>query len=269
MANFFVVDTTFNEKENNPFSKDGMYNKNWVMVKLVKDKNNHNISGNFGGNLFTIHLSKCFDGWQFALMDFIQYQRKYNHKNVILSIEKEDYNVAKKDYKGHCNTDKKLRFYEPEVLVHSTTSKSWDKIKECGILKSWNIAKKEGYISETKPIGYLLGDPIEYSDYIMLGGLGYYNELVVASKQKGELCYDENEPYTPSARVYLNADKMARDVLLIRDGMHLKVKDILEIEPYILWVAIPDKLVNHDGDWTPFAFSQMADKMFLQQIINY
>lgn len=268
MSKVFFVDTSFSLEEKNPFSKGGQYDENWVILKLTEDKEYQNMTGKDSQNIYTIRLSKCYESWQYRLMDFLLYSKEHNI-NVILSISEEDYKEAIDSYVGHSNMDKELRSYESKVFVHSTTKELWSKIEKCGVFKSWNIAKRDGDITEKTPIGYLLGDPNEFRDYIMLGGLGYHNEIVVASKQKGRLSYDINEPYTPGARIYLDACKIAKDGLLVRDGLHLKVKDTLSLAPYMLWVATTDNVKNPDEEWTPLNFSKLADSIFLERFKNY
>lgn len=266
MANIFLTDIGFDYKLGNPFSEEGQFNENWVMIKVVEDKSNQNRAGNFGESFYIVLLSKSFEGWQYKLMDFICYYSEYNNINIIISIEKDDYINSELRYKGHCNKDRELRSYENEILVHSTTKESWDKIKESGCLKSWNTAKRDGDIKEEIPIGQMLGDPINFRDYIMIGGMSYHNEIVVASKQRGELCYDGNMKYVPGARIYLDANKIARDGLLIRDGIHVKVRDVLELKPYMLCVVTLNDFDRAIQEWTPLRFSQEADKLFKKKL---
>ena len=87
-------------------------------------------------------------------------------------------------------------------------------------------------MNEEKQIGYLLGDPEEYSDFIMLGsGDNIGGEYVVMSKQAGYIkCYDDEE-YQPGVRIYLNARKLLEENKLLRDGVHYKVYKS-SYEPY-------------------------------------
>ena len=47
------------------------------------------------------------------------------------------------------------------------------------------------------------------------------------------LSADADAKYRTGARLYFDAEKMARDGLLIRDGFHIKVKDSLPLAPYL------------------------------------
>ncbi len=119
-----------------------------------------------------------------------------------------------------------LRDNESPVLVHSTPLNSWENIKRNEMLKSWNLLKTEKVIAEEQPIGIQLGDPTDFSDYIMFGG-GVTGEIVVNSKQQEKIIMDINVEYLTGARLYFDAKKIAYDGLLVRDGCHLKVKDKL------------------------------------------
>ena len=78
------------------------------------------------------------------------------------------------------------------------------------MLKSWNVLHAENSITEDRPIGSLLGDPADFSDYIMFGG-GVTGEVVVRAKETGKITMDLNSPYMSGARMYFDAKKMAED----------------------------------------------------------
>lgn len=107
---------------------------------------------------------------------------------------------------GHKYNETFLRENEPVCLIHSTPLSNWESIRRDGILKSWNYLKSERCVYEDKPIGLQLGDPIDFSDYIMFGG-GTTGEIVVNSKQQGKIVMDENAEYLTGARLYFNAEK--------------------------------------------------------------
>ncbi len=67
------------------------------------------------------------------------------------------------------------------------------------MLKSFNRLGIPG-----EPIGVKLGDPKDFSDYIMFGG-GVIPGIVVNSKQKGMITMNVNEDYMPGARFYFDA----------------------------------------------------------------
>lgn len=49
---------------------------------------------------------------------------------------------------------------------------------------------------------------------------------------------------------------------MVRDGMHLKVKDRLELEPYLLFCATWDKVGLPAPVSTPKAFAEAANAAF-------
>ena len=172
-----------------------------------------------------------------------------------------DFKSANDYYEGHRYNESFLRDYEPSVLVHSTPMKSWEQIKRDGMLKSWNMLKSEKAIAEEQPIGIWLGDPMDFSDFIMFGD-GVAGEIVVNSKQQGKIIMDTNEEYLTGARLYFDAKRMAQDGLLIRDGCHIKVKDMLPLKPYLIWTATWETIGLASQITTPKVFAEQADKKF-------
>lgn len=255
----YYFDPSFNELDINPYS--GLpYDNGWILLRLSEERGFLSKTGNDGHGLFQFTLSKSCAYWQYRFMDFIEYESALG-KNIIVAANAEDIEEAEKAYAGHSCGDRFLREYEESVLVHSTTSEAYSLILKSGCLKSWNVLKSENAAGEKEPIGRLLGDPEDYSDYIMFGGRGCFNELVVLSKQKGEIITDIHKEYEAGVRMYFDAEKIAENGLLIRDGAHLKVRGKLSINPYLIWTATP-RALNICGKTTPFEFADKADKMF-------
>ncbi len=148
-------------------------------------------------------------------------------------------------------------------MVHSTTAENYQKIKKQGCIKSWNILKKEIHYFEVQPIGAMLGDPEDFRDYIMLGS-GVQCEIVVLSKQKNQLCHDANEEYVPGARIYFDNKVLAEKGLLIRDGLHYKVKNELPLDLALFIATIDNIKIN--GKITPNTFTEAADIKFSEYI---
>lgn len=217
---------------------------------------NYDINGNY-----RVFLSKKFQNWEYRLMDFITYHQYYKI-DVSMDVSLEDLKHAKSIYK---NTSFKgpIRIYEDRVLTHSTTANSWEQIKKTMLLKSWNRAKNDGDLTEDSPIGSLLKDPVEFRDFIMLGGMDFSNEIVVMCKQRGELIYDGNIPYHPGARIYIDANKLANEGLLLRDGIHIKVKDVLSLTAFMIDVITKESLL--DDVYTPITFTKEANRLFLRR----
>jgi len=207
---------------------------------------------------YCIYLSKKHPNWIYLLMDFINYH-KNNNFIVEYKVKNEDLELAEKEYKDFCY-DGALREYESKILVHSTSLQNWNTITQSMKLKSWNKAVMEGNIDEIHPIGDLLNDPISFRDFVMLGEMTWQNEIVVLSKQLGKLTYDKDQAYTPGVRIYIDAKKLAQDGLLLRDGIHLMVKDYLDLGKYMIDFVEASKLPI--TVFTPFTFSEMADDFF-------
>lgn len=241
----------------NPFSENGLYNDNWVELSITNSTEYQMITDKT--IIFSFKISKLCEGWQLRAMDFIMYQKLYN-RNVIVTAEKKDFEEAQAAYYGHSIYDKYLRSYEPEVLVHSTTPEAYLHIQEEGVLKSWNKLKSNNIINEDKPIGSLLGDPYDFSDYIMLGE-GISIEIIVNSKEKGYINMDIDCEYTPGARFYFYTSQLISSGMLVRDGCHYKVKDALPIN-HALFCATIENVDMKENKITPKTFSQAADEAF-------
>lgn len=244
----------------NPVTGRG-YDGSWVILMLTDSTDYRQMCGSGNGCAYTIKISRSeYSAWAMALCDGVDFYTAHG-KNVILVLPETEWSAARKQYGGHRYNDPFLRAGEPAVLVHSTPMCCWEQIRRDGALKSWNLLKAGNAISEEWPIGRLLGDPEEFSSYIMLGS-GVTGELVVSSRQRGKIVMDVNAEYTTGARLYFDAERMARDGLLVRDGCHLKVKDRLPLRPYLIWAATWDTVGLTGPISTPGIFAEQADRQF-------
>lgn len=244
----------------NPFT-GCEYDNSWIILRLTDSKSYQLMCGSSNGCAYTIKVSRSqYKDWEMAICDCIEFNEA-NGKNIILVMTEDDLRLAKSHYIGHKFNEPILRDNEPSVLVHCTPMSSWKLIERDGMLKSWNKLKTEDSDYEEQPIGVMLGDPIDFSDYIMFGS-GTVGEIVVNSKQQGKIVMDENEEYLTGARLYFDAKRIAQDGLLVRDGCHLKVKDILPLEPYLIWVATWNSIGLASQVSTPKIFAEQADKQF-------
>ncbi len=146
-------------------------------------------------------------------------------------------------------------------MVHSTPIKNLESILNDGALKSWNILKSEKANWEQDPIGTLLGDIDDFSDYVMLSAPFQNNEIIIASKQKRKIDTDINQIYQPGARFYLDAQMLADDGLLLRDGEHIKVKNYIPLDKYLIWYSTTEKL-DLSKKSTPKEFFEMSNNKF-------
>lgn len=247
-----------NQKEKDAFLSYADHS-DWVYFRLSNDETKV-FSGKGDSDIYQLIISEKYDNWEYRVMDFIHYIES-TELNGAIEITEEKLSIAKFKYGSHMFNESFLREYEPNVLIHSTSLKSWDSIQKNRCLKSWNSLHKAGLITKKNPIGKLLGDPVEFSDYVMLGS-GLTCEVVVSSSNKGEINCDIHAIYEPGVRLYLDARLLASDGLLIRDGAHLKVKDKLEYEKYLLFVATSENVDVNQKEWTPKAFSDKADQVF-------
>ncbi len=248
------------ENRINPITEQE-WDSSWIILMLTDSKEYKQLCGSNNGCAYTIKVSRsiCND-WKMSVCDFIDFSES-NDKNVILVMSDDELKAAKLQYSDHKYNETILRDNEPLVLIHSTTMSCWEKIKLDGMLKSWNKLKAEKSIDEDRPIGLQLGDPTDFSDYIMFGD-GVTGEIVVNSKQRGKIIMDKNSEYITGARLYFDAKKIAEDGLLIRDGCHLKVKDTLPLNPYLIWVATWKKVGLKSQISTPRIFAEKSDKIF-------
>lgn len=73
--------------------------------------------------------------------------------------------------------------------------------------------------------------------------------------------------YIPGARIYLDHHKMIDDGIVTRDGLHTgKVKDFIELDPYLLDIITAGDIDSNEKSWTPRRFFEMANKMFKERI---
>ncbi len=244
----------------NPITK-GSYDSSWIIYQLTDSNEYEMMNGGENSVVYTLKVSKKFPQWKMSVFDFVQYNETYN-KNIILSISDEDFRLAQSFYGNHKYNDNFLRSYEPDVLIHSTTAENWEKIKTDNCLKSWNILKHSNVIPEAEPIGKLLGDPQDFSDYIMFSNGNISGEIVVSSKQQGRIVMNHDAGYKPGARLYFDMKKIARDGLLVRDGCHLKVKEKLPLCPYLIWVAQWQNVGLNTAFSTPKEFTELSNNTF-------
>jgi len=259
----YFADQSFDQTTANPYNNNLPYADDWIMLQLLETADFKLFTGGGREGIFRLILTKENLDWAYRVCDFIQYESAHN-KNMILAMTKEDYEMAQSLYGNHSYADRFLRPYEQKALVHTTTKESYVSIMQDGCLKSWNVLKTRGVIMEEAPIGRLLGDPSDYSDYIMFSDGGVFSEVVAASKQKGKIEMDIDSPYIAGARFYFDANRIAEDGLLIRDGGHLKVKDRLPVAPYVHWIATPEVLGISENT-TPRFFAEKADSAFAQR----
>lgn len=210
--------------------------------------------------IYTLKISKDYTYWYYDICDLIDF---YNNTGieVVLDIDEADLSLARKLYGKHKCDEHALREYETEVMVHSTPKENVESILTSRKLKSWNILKSENTDWEEQPIGASLGDIDDFSNYVMLSGVSQNNEIITASKTNGIISTDINQSYIAGARFYLNAKALAENGLLLRDGAHIKVRNFIDLDKFLIWYCTPDVLCI-DEYTTPKAFFELSNERF-------
>lgn len=175
--------------------------------------------------------------------------------------------LASKLYGNHKYNELTLRENETNVMVHSTTKKNVNSILSDMQLKSWKILSAEKSNWEKQPIGTLLGDIEDFSNYVMLSCFTHNNEVITASKANGCINTDIKQSYVAGARFYLDAKKLATDGLLLRDGAHLKVKNHIDLNKYLIWYSTPE-IIGIDENTTPQEFFKISNELFNKNFSN-
>ncbi len=217
-------------------------------------------------SIYTLKISKNYEYWYYDLCDLIDFYSDTNVE-VVLEVGDSDLSFARQLYGNHKYNENTLREYESEVMVHSTTKENAESILTSKQLKSWNILSRENSDWEKQPIGALLGDIDDFSNYVMLSGISQNNEIITASKTNGIINTDINQSYIAGARFYLDAQKLATDGLLLRDGAHIKVRGYIDLDKYLIWYSTPE-ILEIDEHTTPKEFFELSNKRFIMEYIQ-
>lgn len=243
------------------------YKEDSTIIILEEKDTLDMICGRGENGIYTVRMATGNKNWEMEVGDFIDYARAEDLEAVVC-VSGERLAQVREVYQGHCYNERRLRTDEPDFLVHSTTYESGKEILLDGYLKSWNRLRQEGRITEEVPIGRSLGDPGYFSDYIMFSQGAVSSEIVVMSKQAGEIIMDGNSKYRTGIRFYLDAEAMAENGILLRDGIHIKVKDELSLEKYLLWWADWQRAGLQDPVSTPLIFTERTNAMFQKRKRN-
>lgn len=229
---------------------------------MLTDTKNYNSFCGLENSIYTVKISKQYKYWYYDLCDMIGFYQDSDVK-LILDVTDSDIELAKSLYGNHCFNEKELRDYETAVMVHTTTLEAYNKIKADGTIKCWNILKQQIKDFEDKPIGSLLGDINDFSNYVMLSPISVNNEIIVASKQKNCIDVNPKQTYNAGCRFYLDAKKLACDGLLLRDGQHIKVKNEIPLNKYMIWYSTAEK-IGLSIRTTPSDFFELSNKEFFK-----
>lgn len=185
---------TFEETRINPITQKA-YDDTWLVVQLTDTVGYQMLCGSRNGCAYTLKVSRRYSDWAFTVGDFLDFYAN-GGKNVLAVLSEADLQTVLSVYGSHSCRDRCLRTGEPAVLIHSTNLSAWRSIQKDGALLSFNTLKEHDDRQKEAPIGELLGDPAEFSDYIMFGsGAAVSGELVELSRQRGEILTDETAEY--------------------------------------------------------------------------
>lgn len=229
---------------------------------LLTDSKDYESFCGLENSVYTVKISKQYKYWYYDLCDMLGFYES-SEIELIIDIEDSDIKSAKSLYGNHKFNDIALRSYEPDVLVHSTTLEAGKKILNDNAIKCWNIINHQHKNFEEKPIGSLLGDIEDFSNYVMLSSIDVNNEIIIASKQKGCIDTNPNQIYQSGFRFYLDAKKLAADGLLLRDGQHIKVRNKIPLDKYLIWYANAEK-IGMSVETTPDEFFKASNKQFYE-----
>lgn len=233
-----------------------------VILHLTEDPGYQMLCGARNGSPYALLVSRCMAHWEYAVSDFLQYQDELG-RDVLCAMDKADYSHALEATAGHLYDERALRPWEAPVLVHSTTPGGWEGIRRDGAVRCWSALHAQHAGWEAAPIGAKLGDPVDFSDYVMFSMGHVAGEIVVLSKQTGHINMDVKAEYTPGARLYFDAAAIAADGLLTRDGAHVKVRGALPLHPYLLCAVTPQDLGLARS--TPAEFTKLANAAFRER----
>jgi hypothetical protein len=270
---YVVAPTSWSPDEQNPFSADGSYTNLWSCFSL---------KGGPGGGFFTgrtksgCWLAKFSTGVTDVGQRFLDYTQYENHhgRTVIFDVPEDiDPNVFIEQAKVAAIDAIHWRQSDPEYVVHSTTIDSWNRIRNDNELRSVNLTasrSRPSTTSKNEVEEYVSKEPPEYGDYIMFGTAGSTPELILASYAAGRFVLDEDVPYSPGVRIYVNNREIVTEGFCTRDGIHTtKVYQRLALQRYlILAITVADLPGSSDVEtWTPRKYSEQADILFQKHIL--
>lgn len=102
----------------------------------------------------------------------------------------------------------------------------------------------------------------------MLSPIDVNNEIIVASKQKGCIDITPNQTYQAGCRFYLDAKKLADNGLLLRDGQHIKVRNEIQLDKYLIWYSTAER-IGLLVETTPKEFFEQSNRKFGEIYAKY
>jgi hypothetical protein len=223
-------------------------------------------NGKLAGGLYSARFGRRTTYLRERIADFVRYEREWGRQVIVATEYPVDVVAYVGDALHSTPPPGRLRPYDPAIVVHSTTRERWPQIAAEGRLLAASVLRQAG--QEISAIGLeTFGEPDEYGEFIHFSPLGNPNgEIVVLSHQRVTLVTNFDAAYVPGARIYLDAHRMIGGGVVVRDGLHvLKVRHVLELEPYLVDVITAQDLDDGGDSWTPRRFALAADEAFRER----
>jgi len=244
---YIIATDKFNPNNKNPFCNNGTYFQYSCF----------STNGNSNYEMLTTRLkSGCWiveyneSNYHDFICDYIRYENKNNRIVIVQTkIAEEVKSIIIKSNKGTL----------PDVLVHSTSLEASIEIEKKGKITADkylnNSTKNEKHVIQK----YKENEPIEFSEYVMLGKIDGNTELVMSMFQRDSFYVTDEEEYLPGARIYLDSRKLDQDGLIVRDGMHIgKVFREISLDKYCIGIVRVTDL-QHRDIWTPKVFQDESN----------
>jgi len=249
----------------NPFTPDGAYDSGWRCFQFIDADDDRRVTGRTEGGLLHCTVGRRCDGLQERLADLLRYEFAYGRTVIVACPPDVDARGLVDDALARWPSSQGARADDPRWVVHSTSTANYGAIRACGELRCLSLLGRE--MEADAGVGLRdLGDPVEYSDYVMLGRIDSIGpEYVVASQQAGKLLPKPDAVYRPGVRLYFDCHRIVRDGLAVRDGLHeIKVRHSLPLDPYlVLAVSVADvDPAGEAGQWTTSEFLAVANAHF-------
>jgi hypothetical protein len=235
---------------------------------VLRDADRRTWYGAWPSGIFVLHIWFGSDDVRERVADFIRYENTHGRIPVLVLPEDVDADRFVEEALADVPAGATVRERDPRWIVHSTTDRSWLRIKADGELRALSGLPSDN--TGSSGLGFReLGEPPEFADYVVLAGMDSLSpEIVVSSGQRREICEDPDVQYVPGVRLYFDCRAIIESGLAVRDGLHtLKVHRSLPLSPFLVFKISRDEAVlpEAEGEWTPRSFTAAANAAFLRE----
>jgi len=246
---YIIASSDFNPNSINTYEKNGLYTS-YSCFSTNGNTKYDLITKRTNSGCWLVKYNK--NNYQNHIYDFIKYENT-NGRIVIIQTEFIDEVTTILDNRNISII--------PRVLVHSTSLETSIKITNEAKIRALKYLTINTKIDSTEISKYQKNEPEEFSEYVMLGEVEGNTELVIAMYQKDTFNISENEIYKPGARIYLDTEKMDRDGLIVRDGIHIgKVHKEIELNKYLIKTITVNDFPFVE-EWTPKKFKDACNSV--------